>query len=62
VTQFEIMGLVESWVEEWSWEKIEQLLPKEYKWECQGTKWGKKKRKSCGGRITGVKLGIKEKR
>jgi hypothetical protein len=55
------MGLVESWVEEWSWEKIEQLLPKEYKWECQGTKWGKKKRKSCGGRITGVKLGIKEK-
>jgi hypothetical protein len=24
--QFEIMGLVETWVEEWSWETIKKLL------------------------------------
>jgi hypothetical protein len=35
VRQFEIVRLVETWVEEQSWEKIEKLLPKECKWECQ---------------------------
>ncbi|KAJ3638261.1 hypothetical protein MTP99_001658 [Tenebrio molitor] len=39
--QLEIVGLVETWVEEPSWEKV--LLPKEYNWECQGAKRGKKK-------------------
>jgi hypothetical protein len=37
-------------------------LPKEYKWECQGAKRGKKKGRPAGGIITRVKLGIKEKR
>jgi hypothetical protein len=35
VRQFQIVRLVETWVEERSWEKIEKLLPKECKWECQ---------------------------
>jgi hypothetical protein len=43
VRQFEIVSVVEIWVEERSWEKIEKWLPKEYKWECQGAKRGKKK-------------------
>jgi hypothetical protein len=30
-------------IEEGNWEKIEKMLPKEYKWECQGVKRGKKK-------------------
>jgi hypothetical protein len=37
-------------------------LPKEYKWEGQGPKREKKKGRAAGGIITGVKLGIKEKR
>jgi hypothetical protein len=37
---------VETWVEERSWGKIEKLLPKEYKWECQRAKRGKKKRRA----------------
>jgi hypothetical protein len=37
VREFEIVGLVETWVEDKSWEEIEKLLPKKYKWECQGT-------------------------
>jgi hypothetical protein len=36
--------------------------PKEYKWESQGAKKRKEKGKATGGIITGVKLGIKEKR
>jgi hypothetical protein len=48
VRQFQIVGLVETWVEERSWEKIEKLLPKEYKWECQGAKRGKKKERAAG--------------
>jgi hypothetical protein len=58
VRQFEIVGLVE----ERSSEKIEKLLPNEYKWKCQGVKRGKKKGRATGGIITTVKLGIKEKR
>jgi hypothetical protein len=27
------VGLVETWVEKQSWEKVERTLPKEYKWE-----------------------------
>jgi hypothetical protein len=42
-------------------EKIEKLLPKEYKCECQEAKRGKKKGRAARGIITGVKLGIKEK-
>jgi hypothetical protein len=56
------VGLVETWVEERSWRKIEKLLPKEYKWECQWGKRGKKNGRAAAGIITGVKLGIKEKR
>jgi hypothetical protein len=62
VRQFEIVGLIETWVEERNWEKIEKLLPKECKCECQRTKRGKKKGTTAEGIITGVKLGIKEKR
>jgi hypothetical protein len=42
--------------------KIERLLPKEYKLECQGAKREKKKGRAAGEIITGVKLAIKEKR
>jgi hypothetical protein len=31
VRQYEIVGLVETWVEKRSWKKIEKLLQKEYK-------------------------------
>jgi hypothetical protein len=58
VRQFEIVGLVE----ERSKEKTGKLLPKKNKWECQGAKQEKKKGRAAGGIITGVKLGIKEKR
>jgi hypothetical protein len=37
-------------------------LPKEYKWEGQGAKREKRKREELPRIITGVKLGIKEKR
>jgi hypothetical protein len=40
----------------------EKSLPKEYTWEGQGAKREKKKERSTGGIITGVKLGVKEKR
>jgi hypothetical protein len=38
------------------------LLPKEYKWEGQEAIREKKKGRATGGIITGVKLGIEEKR
>jgi hypothetical protein len=56
------VGLVEIWVEERRWRKIEKLLPKEYKWECQRGKRGKKKGRAAGGITTEIKSEIKEKR
>jgi hypothetical protein len=56
------VGLVETWVEEQSWEKVERTLPKEYKWERQWAKRERKRGRAAGGIITGVKLGIEEKR
>jgi hypothetical protein len=56
------VGLVETWVEERSWEKIERTLPKEYKWEGQWAKRERKRARAAGGIITGVKLVIEEKR
>jgi hypothetical protein len=56
------VGLVETWVEEQSWEKVERTLPKEYKWEGQWAKRERKRGRAAGGIITGVKLGIEEKR
>jgi hypothetical protein len=55
------VGLVETWVEKQSWEKVERTLPKEYKWEGQWAKRGRKRGRAAGGIITGVKLGIEEK-
>jgi hypothetical protein len=42
--------------------KIEKSLPKAYKWQGEGAKREKKKKKATEGIITGVKLGIEEKR
>jgi hypothetical protein len=55
------VGLVETWVEKQSWEKVERTLPKEYKWEGQWAKRERKRGRAAGGIITGVKLGIEEK-
>jgi hypothetical protein len=55
------VGLVETWVEEQIWEKVERTLPKEYKWEGQWAKRERKRGRAAGGIITGVKLGIEEK-
>jgi hypothetical protein len=55
------VGLVETWVEKQSWEKVEKTLPKEYKWEGQWAKRERKRGRAAGGIITGVKLGIEEK-
>jgi hypothetical protein len=55
------VGLVETWVEKQSWEKVERTLPKEYKWEGQWAKRERKRGRAAGGIITWVKLGIEEK-
>jgi hypothetical protein len=49
IRKFEIVGLVETWVEEKNWKKIEKTLPKDYKWESQWAKREKKKGRATGG-------------
>lgn len=53
---FDIIGLVETWVEEKDWKKMEKRLPKGYKWKCCYAKRESKRGRAKGGIITGVKI------
>jgi hypothetical protein len=61
VRQFEIVCLVETWVEERSWKRIEKSLSKLQVGRSRGKK-RKEKGKSCRGNKNRGELGIKEKR
>lgn len=55
---FEVIELIETWVEQKAWKKLEKKLPKEYKWKCKFAKKEQKRGTASGGIITGVKKEI----
>lgn len=59
---FDIVNLIETWTELKSWKKIEKWLPKEFRWEIQGAVKDKKKGRSVGGMLTGIKKSLKVKK
>lgn len=34
IKKFDILGLVETWVEEKQWERLKEKLPNKFKWTC----------------------------
>ncbi|KYN08220.1 hypothetical protein ALC62_00795 [Cyphomyrmex costatus] len=58
--EWDIIGLVETWVEQKSWSKIRGKLPKEFMWKCQTARRKNRKGRAIGGIITGVRKGIEE--
>lgn len=60
IEEWDIVGLVETWVEEKGWTKIKESLPRGFRWECQTAKRLKKKGRAIGGVITGVREGLEE--
>lgn len=59
--EFDIIGLVETWVDAKEWNKIEKWMPKEYIWKCEPATREKNKGRSMGGIITGVRKELEEK-
>lgn len=61
LAEFDFIGLVETWVEQKDWEKIEKKLPEGRVWTFQGATKIHKKGRAKGGIITGVKKELSEK-
>lgn len=40
---FEVVGLLETWIEEDKWEKLKNNLPKNLEWKCKPAKREKRK-------------------
>lgn len=55
IKKFDIINLAETWTEMKNWKRTEKWLPKEYRWEMQGANKDKKKGRSAGGMLTGIK-------
>ncbi|XP_018399192.1 PREDICTED: golgin subfamily A member 6-like protein 22, partial [Cyphomyrmex costatus] len=49
IEEFDIVGLLETWVDEKEWENMKQRLPKGWKWRYQEAKREKKKGRTMGG-------------
>lgn len=59
--KWNVIGLVETWVEKRGWGRVEGKLPKGYVWRMQWTKRRNKKGRACGGILFGVRRGMKVK-
>jgi hypothetical protein len=58
--EFDVVGLVETWVEEKGWERLEKRMPRDFEWKCQYAERESKKGRAKGGIIMDVKKGLEE--
>ncbi|KAG5319550.1 MOS1T transposase, partial [Pseudoatta argentina] len=60
LNDFDVIGLIETWVDEREWEKIKDKMPEGWRWKCQiATREGKRGR-AKGGIVTGVRRELEE--
>jgi len=57
IKEWDVVGLVETWIEEGDWEKWKGRVSGEFKWTIQGAKREEKKRRARGGIWMGVRRG-----
>ena len=58
--EFDIIGLIETWVEQKNWENVKRDLPADWKWKYFPANRTKKKGRAIGGIVTGVKRELNE--
>ncbi|XP_076673700.1 uncharacterized protein LOC143371907 [Andrena cerasifolii] len=58
--EIDVIGLVETWIEEKQWEGLKDKLPQEFSWKCKYATRERKKGRAIGGIITGIRKGIEE--
>lgn len=59
---WDVVILIETWVEKKDWEKIRDKLSGEYEWELQDAKRISKRGRAIGGMIMGIRKGLKIKK
>ncbi|KAL6268035.1 hypothetical protein P5V15_001117 [Pogonomyrmex californicus] len=52
IKEFDIIGMIETWIEEKRWNKLEEHMPENFNWECQHAKREKNKGRAIGEIIT----------
>ena len=60
IEKFDVVNLLETWVEENTWKKIKGKLPRNWNWKCTFATRTCKKGRAKGGIITGIKKLFKE--
>jgi len=58
IKEWDVIGMMETWIEEKDWEKWEGKVPKEYKWTIQGAVKEGKKGRAKGGIWLGIRKGL----
>lgn len=53
--EWDIMLMIETWIDEWGWEKIRRRLPIGYKWSAQMAKRKYEKGRPSGGMMLGIR-------
>ncbi|EZA46453.1 hypothetical protein X777_00143, partial [Ooceraea biroi] len=56
--EWDVMGLVETWLEEKDWEKVKGRVPEGYSWRMQGARRESKRGRAIGGILMGVREGL----
>lgn len=61
IKEWDVVVLVETWLEKKGWDKIRDKLPREFKWEAQiGNRKNRKGRAMGGMLVVGVRKGMEE--
>ncbi|TGZ48452.1 Uncharacterized protein DBV15_12818 [Temnothorax longispinosus] len=60
IKEWDVVGLVETWLEQEEWEKMKNRVPKEFNWRIQGAKKERvgRKGRAIGGIMMGVRKGL----
>lgn len=58
---WDVMVLIETWVEEKGWKRLKERLPRGYVWKCQAAKRRNRKGRAVDGMIMGIKKEVIEK-
>lgn len=51
IKEHDVVGLIETWIEDKGWEKLKDILPKRFNWECQPARREKTKGRAIRGAI-----------
>lgn len=58
--KYDVIVLLETWLEEKGWEEWEEKMPTGWNWRCKGARRESKKGRAMGGIIIGLRKGIEE--